>query len=175
MCILVHWRTSEPYWRTFRVRVRQLVHSDQILDASLLILGPWLWFSRSWESQKSNLVTGQYLQKFPSYLREGTCLGSGQVPIDYGVDTLNFEVIGCKTIKYHFQHYNSKTITFINLNLGADTQAKSRKMNLQWASGISHIDFTLCLWGDGHILACLAVLFLALVTCITKIYWRWVP
>ena len=61
------------------------------------------------------------------------------MPIDYGVAALNFEIIGCKKVKYHFQHHNSKTITVINLNLGADMQAESSKMTLQWASGISHI------------------------------------
>ena len=63
-------------------------------------------------------------------LAPGIWPGSGQLATDYRVAILNFGVTGCKKVKDHFWHLNSKPITVIILKLGADACLRSGKMNL---------------------------------------------
>ena len=74
----------------------------------------------------------------------------------------------CKKVRNQdrFQYHKSKATKAINLELGTDTHLKSSKMNLQWTSEISHIDFALSLWGEGNIMPSLAVLLLDVLTLV---------
>ena len=78
--------------------------------------------------------------------------------IDHGVVSLNFWVTEYNKVKNYFGHPDLKIITVINLKIGTDTQLKSNKMNLQWASRNLCNDFLLPLCGSGRIMPCLAVL-----------------